>query len=112
MNELKDEQCEACRPDALTATDAEIAELMPHVPEWQVLEVDGVKRLQRVFTFKNFVEALAFTNQVGEIAEQVGHHPLLITEWGRVTVAWWSHKIKGLHRSDFIMAARCDERYP
>ena len=77
MNELKDEQCEACRPDALTATDAEIAELMPHVPEWQVLEVDGVKRLQRVFKFKNFVEALAFTNQVGEIAEQVGHHPLL-----------------------------------
>jgi len=111
MSELKNEACEACRPDAIPLTDREIDDLMVHVPEWQVAEVDGVKQLQRIYSFKNFAEALAFTNRVGEAAEEVGHHPLLITEWGRVTVAWWSHKIKGLHRSDFIMAARCDDFY-
>jgi len=64
-----------------------------------------------VFSFKNFVEALAFTNSVGALAEEQGHHPDLLTEWGRVTVTWWSHKIKGLHRNDFIVAARTDQIY-
>jgi 4a-hydroxytetrahydrobiopterin dehydratase len=70
---------------------------------------DGVDRLQRVYRFKNFVEALAFTNRVGQIAEAEGHHPLLITEWGRVTVQWWTHKIGGLHINDFVLAAKTDE---
>ena len=69
---------------------------------------DGVKQLQRVFRFRNFQAALAFTNRVGALAEAQGHHPLLITEWGRVTVCWWTHKIGGLHLNDFIMAARTD----
>ena len=58
--------------------------------------------------FGNFAEALAFTNRVGELAESIGHHPELVTEWGRVTVKWWSHKIKGLHELDFALAKRCD----
>jgi 4a-hydroxytetrahydrobiopterin dehydratase len=66
-------------------------------------------QLERVFLFKNFKHALAFTNAVGEIAEAEGHHPGLLTEWGKVTVTWWSHSIKGLHRNDFIMAARTDK---
>jgi 4a-hydroxytetrahydrobiopterin dehydratase len=82
--------------------------LHPSVPEWQVLEVDGIPRLQRTFKFKNFVQALDFTNKVGELAEAEDHHPALLTEWGKVTVAWWTHKIKGLHRNDFIMAAKTD----
>ena len=92
-------------------TDQQIHELLPQVPEWQVKEVNGVKRLERVFRFKNFAEALAFTNKVGEIAEEQGHHPLIITEYGRVTINWWTHKIKGLHQNDFIMAARTDKIY-
>jgi len=81
------------------------------VPQWTLVERDGIKRLERVFTFKNFVEALAFSNKVGELAEQEGHHPALLTEWGKVTVTWWTHAMKGLHKNDFVMAARTDQLY-
>ena len=108
MTSLVQERCVACRRDAPTLTDAEVAELHPQVPEWEVIEVDGVKRLQRVFSFSNFAEALDFTNEVGALAEVEGHHPALLTEWGRTTVTWWTHKIRGLHRNDFIMAAKTD----
>ena len=111
MNNLAAGKCVACRRDEPTLTDSEISELHPQVPEWQIMEVDGVKRLQRVFKLKNFVEALDFTNKIGVIAEEEDHHPLIITEWGRVTVQWWSHKIKGLHKNDFIMAAKTDELF-
>lgn len=104
-------KCIACRKGEPIVTDAEIAELHPQVPEWQVVEREGVKSLERVFKFENFAQALAFTNRVGEIAEAEGHHPVLVTEWGRVTVSWWTHKIKGLHRNDFIMAAKTDQLY-
>jgi 4a-hydroxytetrahydrobiopterin dehydratase len=100
--------CTACRKGEPTVTDAEIAELQPQVPEWRLNEVDGVRRLERTFRFDDFAQALAFTNRVGEIAEREGHHPALLTEWGRTTVTWWTHKIGGLHRNDFIMAAKTD----
>ena len=102
MNELAAGKCVACRAGEPRLTDAEIEDLLPQVHQWQVKEVDGVKRLEKVFKFKNFVQALEFTNKVGAAAEAEGHHPLLITEWGRVTVQWWSHKIGGLHKKDFI----------
>ena len=108
MDELTEMKCTACRGDEPTLTDAEIAELHPQVPEWQVLERQGIKRLERTFRFDNFAQALAFTDRVGEQAEEEGHHPALLTEWGKVTVTWWTHKIKGLHQNDFIMAARTD----
>ena len=109
MSELSEMRCTACRGDDPTLTDAEIAEMHPRVPEWQVVEREGIKRLERVFRFPNFAQALAFTNRVGEQAEEEGHHPALLTEWGKVTVTWWTHKIGGLHRNDFIMAAKADE---
>ena len=108
---LTAEKCVACGRDAPTVTDAEIAELHPQVPEWELVELDGIKRLRRVFPFEDFAQALAFTDEVGAVAEAQGHHPALLTEWGRVTVSWWTHKIKGLHRNDFIMAAKTDELY-
>ena len=67
--------------------------------------------MRRVFTFDDFAQALRFTDEVGAVAEEEGHHPALLTEWGRTTVSWWTHKIKGLHRNDFIMAAKTDELY-
>ena len=109
MTSLTAERCVACRRDAPTATDAEIAELRPQVPDWDLVEVDGVKRLRREFRFDDFAQALEFTNRVGALAEADGHHPALLTEWGRVTVSWWTHKIRGLHRNDFIMAAKSDQ---
>jgi len=104
-------KCVACRAGEPSLTDAEIEDLLPQLPQWQVKEVDGVKRLEKVFKFKNFVQALEFTNKIGAIAEEEGHHPLIITEYGRVTVDWWTHVIKGLHKNDFIMAAKADEIY-
>ena len=109
MEKLAEMKCVACRRDAPTVTEAEIAELAPQVPEWELIEEDGIKRLRRVFAFGDFAEALAFTDRVGEIAEEEGHHPALLTEWGRTTVTWWTHKIRGLHRNDFVMAAKTDE---
>ncbi|CCF84956.1 4a-hydroxytetrahydrobiopterin dehydratase [Nitrolancea hollandica] len=111
MATLNQMTCVVCRKGAPTLTDEEIAEFQPQVPEWQVVERDGIKRLERAFRFPNFAGALAFTNRVGELAESEGHHPAILTEWGRVTVTWWTHKIKGLHQNDFIMAAKTDERY-
>ena len=111
MGELLGMRCTACRGDEPTLTDAEIAELLPQVPEWQVVQREGVRRLDREFRCRNFAQALAFTNRVGEQAEKEGHHPALLTEWGKVTVTWWTHKIGGLHRNDFIMAARTDELF-
>ena len=109
MTDLHQIKCVACRAGEPTVMDSEIDILLPQIPEWQVKEVDGIKRLERVFKFKNFVQALEFTNKVGAIAEEEAHHPLLITEWGRVAVNWWTHKIGGLHKNDFIMAAKTDK---
>jgi 4a-hydroxytetrahydrobiopterin dehydratase len=109
MKEFAQMKCEPCRVGAPPATDKEIKELLTRLPEWKVKERDDIKQLERVFKFKNFVQALTFTNKVGEIAEAEGHHPTILTEWGRVTVTWWTHKIKGLHRNDFIMAAKTDK---
>jgi len=108
MNSLAHSKCVACQAGAPMVTEAEVAEYKPLVPEWCVYERDGVRRLERVFKFNDFTQALAFTNKVGEIAEGEDHHPAILTEWGRVTVTWWTHKVKGLHRNDFIMAAKTD----
>jgi 4a-hydroxytetrahydrobiopterin dehydratase len=104
-------KCVACRKDAPTVTEAEITEFHPQVPDWEIVELDGIKRLRRVFSVDDFAQALDFTNKVGELAAKEGHHPALLTEWGKTTVSWWTHKIKGLHRNDLIMAAKTDELY-
>jgi 4a-hydroxytetrahydrobiopterin dehydratase len=104
-------RCVACRKDAPTVTDAELAEFHWQVSDWDIIEVDGIKRLRRVFPFGDFAQALEFTTKVGQLAEEEAHHPELLTEWGRTTVTWWTHKIMGLHRNDFIMAAKTDELY-
>lgn len=109
MDKLLSLKCVACRGGEPTLTDAQIEDLHQQVPEWQVIEVAGVKRLERIYILKNFIEAIALTNKVGMISEKEDHHPLLITEWGKVTVQWWTHKIRGLHKNDFIMAAKTDE---
>jgi 4a-hydroxytetrahydrobiopterin dehydratase len=110
MSELQQQTCTACRAEAPTVTREETVELKPHIPDW-VIHREGVDRLRRVFPFENFLGAMAFAGKVGELAEKEGHHPALLVEWGRVTVSWWTHKIGGLHRNDFIMAAKTDGLY-
>jgi 4a-hydroxytetrahydrobiopterin dehydratase len=108
MDALGNEKCTACRRDSPRVTEAEVLELKPQIPDWTLLEREGIERLERVYPFANFAEALAFTDRVGALAEEEGHHPAILTEWGRVTVTLWTHKIRGLHRNDFIMAAKVD----
>lgn len=108
MSSLAWETCVACRSDSPRVTPRELAELQPLIPQWATVEEDGEQRLRRTFTCRNFKDALAFTVRVGELAEAEGHHPALLTEWGRVTVTWWTHTVRGLHRNDFVMAAKTD----
>jgi 4a-hydroxytetrahydrobiopterin dehydratase len=89
----------------------EIEELHPLVRDWRLTEDDGIKRLDRTFKVADFAAAILLADKVAEVAESEGHHPRLTVEWGRVNVAWWTHKIKGLHRNDFIMAAKTDGLY-
>jgi 4a-hydroxytetrahydrobiopterin dehydratase len=105
---LAAEHCEACRAGAPQVTDDELANLIKDIPDWQPVTHGDMLQLQRSFTFKTFRDALNFTNQVGALAESEGHHPEITTEWGKATVTWWTHKIRGLHRNDFICAAKTD----
>ena len=111
MNKLASGKCVACRAGEPTLTDVQIQEFLPQLHEWKVNEAEGMKRLEKVFAFKNFAQALEFTNKIGAVAEEEDHHPLIVTEWGKVTINWWTHKIGGLHKNDFIMAAKSDEIY-
>ena len=108
-NNLSRMTCEACRADARAATAEEREAFSRQIPGWIIETVDGVDRLTREFSFRDFAGALAFTNRVGAIAEEANHHPRIVTEWGRCAVSWWSHEMGGLHRNDFILAARTDE---
>jgi len=111
MTELTQATCVPCRGGVPTLTDGEIASLQPEVPDWAVVEIGGVKRLRREFGFKNFREALDFAVRVGELAEREQHHPDLHVGWGKVAVETWTHKIHGLHRNDFVLAAKTDALY-
>jgi 4a-hydroxytetrahydrobiopterin dehydratase len=108
MGILTNEKCTACRRDSPQVTEAEIQELKPQVPKWSLVERQGIPQLERIFLFENFAVALSFTNRVGALAEAEGHHPAILTEWGRVTVTLWTHTIRSLHRNDFVMAAKID----
>ncbi|NJK51077.1 4a-hydroxytetrahydrobiopterin dehydratase [Candidatus Gracilibacteria bacterium] len=109
MTLLKQQKCEACTSDSPSVTPTEIEQLKPQIPGWEFVEREGILRLEKVYKFPDFKSAIAFTNAVGEEAETAGHHPALLTEWGKVTVTWWTHSISGLHKNDLIMAAKTDE---
>ena len=100
--------CEACREGAPVLNEKEIDDLLPQIPSWNVFGQEGIKRLICSFAFLSYEDSLKFTNQVAKLAEEEDHHPEIVLEWGRVTVTWWSHKIKGLHKNDFICASKTD----
>ena len=111
MSNLPTMKCIACQPGAPTVSEAEKADLSKEVPDWSITTEQGIDKLDRTFDFPDFKTAMEFTLKVGEIAESEDHHPLIQLEWGRVRVFWWSHTIKGLHRNDFIMAAKTDKMF-
>ena len=89
-------------PDAL-------AQALRDLPGWELDEGAGEPRLTRSLRFPDFAAALAFTDRVGALAEQHDHHPALLTEWGRVTVSWWTHTAGGVTSADVAMARRTSE---
>lgn len=103
--DLKTAVCEACEVGAPTVTPEELDIYIKEVPEWEVYD-DGTK-IRREFEFENFSKAVEFINKVAQVAESQGHHPnLYLHDFKKVTVELWTHKIGGLHRNDFIMAAK------
>ncbi len=109
MEALSKQTCVPCSGNSPQVTEEEMKQLLTEIPQWKVKDISGELRLERVYKFPDFQRALVFTQKVGNYADKVGHHPALLTEWGKVTVTWWTHAINGLHRNDFIMAAKTDE---
>mgnify|MGYP000514354391 FL=1 len=105
MSDLASNTCEACRIDAPRISDDEASILIKEIEGWDVID-DGVKKLKKEFSFSNYSDSVDFSNKVADMADKEDHHPQIILEWGKVTVIWWSHKIKGLHKNDFICAAK------
>lgn len=105
---LTDMKCVPCRGGIPPLTAEEIAALMPQVTDWEVIDVDGISQLRRVFKFKQYLQGSDFAHQVAKMADEEDHHPVILVEWRKVTVTWWTHKIKGLHQNDFISAAKSD----
>jgi len=111
MNSLSEKTCSACRADSPLLSETDLHTALVQLPDWAVENVAGVNQLTCTFKVKNFVQAMAFTQAVAELAEEHGHHPALLTEWGKVKVSWWTHKIHGLHENDVIMAAKTEQLF-
>ncbi|MDD9300969.1 MAG: 4a-hydroxytetrahydrobiopterin dehydratase [Desulfobacter sp.] len=108
MESLTMHKCVPCEKGGPVATINEIDAYKSQIPDWEIVDQQKRQFLKRVFHFKNFKQALDFVNKVGDLAETEYHHPTLILDWGRVEVLWTTHKIKGLHKNDFSMAAKTD----
>jgi len=111
MDNLAQEHCSPINASSKKLNENETGRLLTELDGWKMYDKDNEPRLEKSFKFADFKQALEFTRQVGQMAEAEDHHPALLTEWGKVTVDWWTHKIKGLHRNDFIMAARTDAQF-
>jgi 4a-hydroxytetrahydrobiopterin dehydratase len=106
MTELASKNCVPCRGGTPPLAGKELEALALQVPQWKV--VDG-HHLTRGFKFPDFLQALAFTNKVGQLAEAQGHHPDILLSWGKAEITTWTHSISGLSESDFILAAKIDK---
>ncbi|KAF0190607.1 MAG: 4a-hydroxytetrahydrobiopterin dehydratase [Gammaproteobacteria bacterium] len=101
---LDQNTCVPCRGGATPLTADEAGKLLQQTPGWELL--DNVTKIRRTFKFDKFMPAMAFARKVGELAEKEGHHPDITFGWGYCTVLFYTHKIKGLHQNDFVMAAK------
>lgn len=106
MNELASRECVPCRGGVPPLKGEQLQTLSAELKEWSVV---GEHHLSKVFKLRDFQEALAFVNRVGELAEEQRHHPDICFGWGRVEITIWTHKIDGLTESDFILAAKIDQ---
>ena len=105
---LKESKCEACTIDAPLVSDLEAKNLLSELDGWVIERGSGIDQLVKTYKFSNYAESLDFSNKVADLAESEDHHPKIVLEYGSVEISWWSHKIKGLHKNDFICAAKTD----
>ena len=108
MNDLSSQSCEACQIDAPKVPQDQIQILLSEINGWVLID-EPINKIQKVFSFKSYKDSVDFSNKVASLADDEDHHPQIVLEWGKVTVIWWSHKIKGLHKNDFICAAKTDK---
>jgi len=106
MSDLANQNCVPCRGGVPPLKGSQLADLVRQLPGWEVVDEHHLKKN---FTFQDFRQALAFVNRVGELAEQQGHHPDILLAWGRAEVTTYTHAVKGLTESDFILAAKIDK---
>ena len=110
MTDLSQQTCSVCEIGTPTLPDDQQIELLKDLDGWDI-DRTNISRLVKVFKFKNYKQPLEFANLIASLAESQNHHPKIIIEWGEVTLEWWSHEIKGLHKNDFICAAKSDKFY-
>ncbi len=103
--QLADKKCVPCRGGVPPLKGKDLEALHKVVPKWTVVDEHHITR---AFSFPDFVQALAFVNRVGALAEEQGHHPDILLAWGKAEITLWTHKVNGLTESDFIMAAKID----
>jgi 4a-hydroxytetrahydrobiopterin dehydratase len=112
MTDLSAQSCVSCSPEAQALSNSELAEYLQQLIGWQIAPGtdarDTLQKLEKTFTFENYQQSIDFTNRVAELSEAEDHHPAILVEWGKVKVTWWTHAIGGLHRNDFICAAKTD----
>ena len=108
MNDLSSQSCEACQIDAPKVPQDQIQILLSEINGWFLIE-EPINKIQKIFSFKSYKDSVDFSNKVASLADDEDHHPQILLEWGKVTVIWWSHKIEGLHKNDFICAAKTDK---
>ncbi len=111
MDKLAQEHCIPCTGAVPQASDEEVKELRLNTPMWEVAEVGGIRRLQRTFDFERYADGLIFATRVGGLAQEQDHHPTITIRYKKVDLEWYTHAVKGLHRNDFVMAAKSDEAY-
>lgn len=102
---LAEKHCNACINAKRSLSPEEFRDFLPQIKNWELIEN---KKIVKIFQLKNFAEALALANRIGEIAEEEGHHPDLLVRWGSLEVTLWTHKVGGLTEADFVMAAKID----
>ncbi len=111
MNELAAREIRSYQKGEKPLNEDGLADLLPALPDWKIVEREGIPRLEKSFQFPDFQGALDFAVLVGEKAEEADHHPAILISWGRAAVSWWTHAVNGLHENDLIMAARTDQLY-
>ena len=111
MMSLSEQSCESYPPNAQRLDDDELHALVKELQGWQPIVKGDIIQLEREFNFPDFLQALDFVNSIGDLAEAECHHPAMTIEWGKVTINWWTHTVQGLHKNDFICAAKCNVIY-